>query len=404
MNPYYNICIYIALQFNYNGESGMDVFFTRISKKNMEQIIQKDMSARDIIQFLENGALYRSFSDILKMAYPYDDLYEKLVHGLVEISGKDLDSVSRKVRNWIRGNNTPQNREQLFQICFILGLDEYTSDKLISSSSETGIHYRNPKELVYAYCLRVGESYLYARKLYEQMEEIYIKENKNRKDNYSEESDVRYTKQIRDEFTLVENEDDLNNFFKNYSQDLGTIHETAYRKFIQLLNYLQKPGEDEELYSIGKTVDEYLRMNIPNTRETKGFSYLQKAIKKNWPTERELLNMKKRNIDVSRKAMLLLLLVTEDFMSAEETKESTYSYEDLMDDDPDICLEVRISQINLFLNLYGMNLLDPGNPFDCIILYGLRAAYGDAAVSDEIKNALAVLFCEENMPPKNKVE
>lgn len=46
--------------------------------------------------------------------------------------------------------------------------------------------------------------------------------------------------------------------------------------------------------------------------------------------------------------MLLLFLVTEDFMTAEETKESAYTYEDLMDYDPDVRLEVRIRQINLF--------------------------------------------------------
>lgn len=374
----------------------MEMFFTHVSKRNMEQITKRDMSPREIIEFLENGALYRSFSDFLVLAYPHDDLYEKLVHGLVKISGKDEDSVSRKVRNWIRGSNVPQNREHLFQICFILELNEETADKLISSSSETGIHYRNPRELVYAYCLRFKKPYDYAIKLYSKMEDIYLRENKNREADFSEDAEVKYTKQLKDEFSLVENEEDLENFFKNYSQDLGKIHETAYKKFLQLLNYLQKPGEDEELYSIGKTVEQYLRMHIPNTRETKGFSYLQKAIKKNWPTEKELLNMKKRKVDVSRKAMLLLLLVTEDFMSAEETKESAYNYEDLMDDDPDICLEVRISQINLFLNLYGMNLLDPGNPFDCITLYGLRAAYGDAAISDKIENALEVLFEGDN--------
>lgn len=380
----------------------MNHFFTHISRSNMDQITQRDMSPRDIINFLENGALYRSFSDLLSWAYPKDDLYERLVHGLAEISNVDEESISRKVRNWIKGVNTPQNRELIFQICFILKLEEATANRLIASASEMGIHYRNPREIVYAFCLRTLKPYTYALELYEKMNKIYLEETKDRDKNFFAEPNVKYTKQIRDEFYLVENEADLERFFRSYSKDLGMIHETAYRKFIQLLNYLQKPSADDELYSIGKTVDKYLRMHIPNTRTTRGFSYLQRAIKKNWPTEKELLNMKSRNIDVTRKAMLLLFLVTEDFMTADETEESAYEYEDLIEDDPDVRLEVRISQINLFLNLYGMNLLDPGNPFDCLTLYGLRTAYGDSAISDKIERALEILFEKDDKKKSDK--
>lgn len=376
----------------------MDRYFTHISKTNIIQITQNDMTPEEIVEFLKNGALYRSFADLLKWVYPGDDLNEKLVHGLTEISGKDEDSISRKVRNWLKGSNVPQNREQLFQICFILNLNEELANKLIASSSETGIHYRNSREIVYAFCLRKGKSYAEALELNEKMNKIYIDETKDKEKDFITDSDIVYTKQLKDEFSLVENESELESFFKNYSRNLGVIHETAYRKFIQLLNYLQKPGTDEELYSIEKTVDQYLRMHIPKTRSLNGFSYLQRAIKKNWPTEKEILSMKNRKTDVSRKAMLLLFLVTEDFMTAEETKESTYTYEDLMDYDPDVRLEVRIRQINLFLNLYGMNLLDPGNPFDCLTLYGLRAAYGDSAISEKIETALGKLFGDD----KNK--
>lgn len=360
----------------------------------MEHIMQNDMSATDIIEFLENGALYRTFSDLLSLAYPYSDLYEKLVKGLTVSGSLDQDSVSRKVRNWINGNNAPKNREQLFQICFILELGEEKANRLISSSSETGIHYRNPREIVYAFCLRTGKTYEYAQELYSRMIKIYNEENEKNRQTVSEDAEIRYTKQIRDEFMLVETEEDLEVFFRSFSCDLGVIHETAYKKFIQLLNYLQKPGQDEEFYPIEKIVEQYLRMHIPNTKKIKNFSYLQKAIKRNWPTRKELLSMKNRKCDVSRKAMLLLFLVTEDFMVSEEADGSEYDYEDLIDDDPEVRLEVRISRINLFLNLYGMNLLDPGNPFDCLTLYGLRAAYGDSAISEKMERALEVLFGE----------
>ena len=72
----------------------MDRYFTHISKTNIIQITKNDMTPEEIVEFLKNGALYRSFADLIKWVYPGDDLNEKLVHGLTEISGKDEDSIS----------------------------------------------------------------------------------------------------------------------------------------------------------------------------------------------------------------------------------------------------------------------------------------------------------------------
>lgn len=53
----------------------------------------------------------------------------------------------------------PQNREVLFQVSFALGLDETGASRLLGAAAETGIHYRNPEELAYAFALRTGASY-----------------------------------------------------------------------------------------------------------------------------------------------------------------------------------------------------------------------------------------------------
>ena len=55
-------------------------------------------------------------------------------------------------------------------------------------------------------------------------------------------------------------------------------------------------------------------------------------------------------------------------------------------------LEIALKKVNLFLETYGMNQLDPGNPFDCLILYAMAAEYGTEFLSDKFSAALEVLF------------
>ena len=158
---------------------------------------------------------------------------------------------------------------------------------------------------------------------------------------------------------------------------------------MELLGRLQKPVEDEEKYSMAKVVEEYFQMHVPRTRKSGDFSYLQKVIKKNWPLESELTKMRKKKMDVSRKVMLLLFLITEDY--EQDLDEDDY-YDDLIEEDSLERLETRLNKIDLFLENYGMELLDPGNAFDCLVLYALRAQEPDRGASDVVQAALGVLF------------
>ena len=108
--------------------------------------------------------------------------------------------------------------------------------------------------------------------------------------------------------------------------------------------------------------------------------------------------MKSRKIDVSRKALLLLFLITEDFLFSEDLQYSDRSDEDEAfflleeEDSPRDQLEIALKKVNLFLETYGMNQLDPGNPFDCLSLYAMAAEYGTEFLSDKFSAALEVLF------------
>ena len=57
-------------------------------------------------------------------------------------------------------------------------------------------------------------------------------------------------------------------------------------------------------------------------------------------------------------------------------------------------MERRIVQLNLFLEAYGMNQLDPGSAFDCFVLYALKASYDGAEdnMGERFKSVLKLLF------------
>lgn len=371
----------------------MENFHTKISKNNYDYISRQDLSPAELIQFLEEGALYRNFADSLKAVYPGDDLVTRLADGLAGFTGKERASMLRKVRNWMSGDYAPKNREQLFQVCFALGLDEKGASRLLASASETGIHYRNPGEMIYAFALRTHKTYQEAQKLKENVLPAC--------GAGMEKAEKLYTSQLRDEFAQVHTEDELKAFFEDYSSHVGEIHETVYEKFMEMLQLLQKPEEGAEDYTVKGVVDQFMRMHVPYGKKTGDYTYLQRVIKKDWPSEREILKMKNRKRDVSRKVLLLLFLITGDFEFSpeyEENREEKYHdiyFEDLLEESPMDRLEVRLNKINQFLDHYGMNLLDPGSPFDCIVLYALRMEYGDALLSESAEAALEFLFEKE---------
>lgn len=377
----------------------MNSFYSEISGNMIARLAREPMAPRELIRFLEEGAQFRTFADVLRRACPEEDMVSRLTDGLVRITDGDYASVSRRVRNWLNGSSVPKNREQLFQICFALGLGEETADQLLASADESGIHYRDPKELVYAFALRTGREYDEAQELYGRMRKIYEAGSEEQQEKH--EQPLRYTRQLRDAFLTVDTTEELEQFFYSYRQDLGELHETAYRKFVELLNCLQEPEAGAERYSLERVEAEYLRMHVPHTRVSGDFSCLQKVIKRHWPGESDLLKMKNRSVDVSRKALLLLLLVTEDFETGGGIKSDGQGrYYDLcceeLEESPAEKLEVRLRKLNLFLDDYGMNLLDPRSPFDCLLLYALGAQCGEQGICENFEAALEVLFEDQN--------
>ena len=335
---------------------------TVISSNNMSFLEHGNVTPQEMVAFLKDGAKFRSFSDILSKLYTGDDLAERLTNELSVITGNEKSLVKKSVRNWLSGKNLPKNREDIFQICFALQLDEDASSKILGNLEGTGIHYRNPKELVYAYCLRTGKGYQEACALNEKIAAQFVTSKETKKKADKNNQNVVFTRTIRDNFKNVMNEEELFQFFQLHNAELGVIHETAYKKFMELLNLLQRPEDDHReeesgLDSIEKIVQDYLNLGIPQTKRTGSFTLLQKLIKKYWPGETDLMKMKNRKEDVSRKALILLYLITESFdddymdEASDEADDMFEEYDYYMEDeedDEDTIWEYRIQKKNLF--------------------------------------------------------
>ena len=105
---------------------------TRISANNMQFFREGEKTPQEMVLFLKEGAIFRSFDYLLRQLYPEEDLGKRLTEGLEEITGESHDSVSRKVRNWLKGKNVPKNRALLCPICFVLELEAPAAHRLLS--------------------------------------------------------------------------------------------------------------------------------------------------------------------------------------------------------------------------------------------------------------------------------
>lgn len=349
------------------------------------------------IDFLQHKIEIWNFSKLLKKFYIGEEsLQERLIRKLSEYDGekeenkKNAEQTARKVRNWLNGCNQPANREELFKICFAMGLSESDADELLLSADEEGIHYRNPKELVYAFFLRMGYDYPKAEELLRKLgQEGLITGRVERQKLVRRSSEWEpvdcLTVSIRDDFRNVRDVEELENFLHTHQAALGVHHNTAYQKFKVMLEYLlecetEKNSADmpeEKKYSIERVAEEYLRMGIPYERKNGSQTKLMKQIKKYWPSPKMVQEMYSRKRDVNRKTLLILYLATEG-MGVEAGGENF--------------LAEHCWRMNLMLSSCAMTLLNVHNPFDYLVIQSLNLENEEDFMSWKMERMLYRLF------------
>ncbi|MGN0182388.1 MAG: hypothetical protein ACI4DP_08295, partial [Candidatus Ornithomonoglobus sp.] len=204
-----------------------------------------------------------------------------------------------------------------------------------------------------------------------------------------------YTEALYNEFYHVLTAEEFRAFYVSNLDKLGMLHNTAYMYFRSFIDCLRDPDAQRELLfgrearkseklSIEEITGEYLRMNVPS--DAAGNTYVQKMIKKYWPSATSVKNMYSRREDVTRKILILLYVVTEGI--APEV-----NYDFVFDDSltPKELFEEHYDKLCVMLTDCGMSLPDPRNVFDWAVLHALRKDNYESA-DEELKALLNKVF------------
>ncbi len=364
----------------------MSVELSIESENEVGSILYGHMSPQKAAEYLyAKNISSRSFSETLASMYSGENALDMLISFYLIIEpGVNLQSLKKRLRNWLSDKNQPNDREDFFRIAYALRLGIENLNFLLGLCTDYGIQYRNGRELVLSWFLNKGYGYSEACEFYKTLDPV------TEMNTIEPGVTSRITHEIHNEFSSVQSVSDLRKLYNSYGKKLGTLHIRSYyyfdKFFSQLVSPTQYSGADEQSYSIDDVMNSYLSMNIPSGRDRTGYSLIQKLIKHNWPNTTSLKNIRNHTEDVPRKLLLLLYVATENSLDSDPYRETDEEY---------ITLEERVKDhwwtINAMLGDCGMALLDTRNASDWLILYSI-AAEPDEAMSERMENVISELY------------
>ena len=378
-----------------NFEKGglMRIDLTDLSYQAFEPLLDPAMTGEHASDYLQSRLQIREFYPTLFKMYPNEDLMEKLFFAFTQAKPTlSQSSVSRNLRNWANKKTIPQNREDIFIIGFALHFSEAQTSYLLGFISDYGIHYREPRELVFAYCLRVGKTYLEALDFMKRLPSL-----PPLKKLPEAGLETLRTQTIIDRFSGIQDDASFIQEFQNNLTNFGILHLRAYDYFIKSFEHLKNPYPafdpaspdlKVEEYSIERVMEDYLTLHMPVCKKRSNYSLLQKMLKADWPNATSLTNILNHKKDVPRKLLLLLYIVTEGILNDDydELDEEYFSAEQRLDE--------HWWRINLILNECGMNELDPRNAYDWLVLYSLNTD-DTIAMDEKMELVIQNLFPED---------
>lgn len=283
--------------------------------------------------------------------------------------GAKRDAIRRKVQMWFHGDIQSVSKQGAIQLSFALGLSPEEANQFLYRTCGEGFHWRDPEELVFLFALRKSMTYPEALALRDGLAEKKLLASGSK-------SDSALTGLVRRDAESITSAGELEDYLRQSQEQLGRFHNTAYSLFREYLNLLCAPEIDDMLdpdkkISVREVTATYLHAAIISRfkKAVKGspeaeapvLSALQRDIQQNWPDEIALSRMLHRKTDVTRKALVLLFLATDDAVSY-----------DGPDDDPpeeDEDFESRYTRLNATLCDCGFAPLDSRSPFDWMIIY-----------------------------------
>ena len=361
----------------------MDLTFR--SAREFDHLRSGQMTPAMAAAYLREGrVLTRGFWQTLEHLYPHPDLLPRLTAALRDGAGAKDDSISKKLRNWADGRSKPAKREDVFRIAFALELGEMETNLLLGICSDYGIHYRDGRDVVYAWFLRNRLGYGEAREFYASLPPV---PNLTSVDKLP----PHITYELQNQFPRVQTREDLRRCYLEHLEHIGTLHARAYFYFDCYLKQLIRPDSQacpgsEPDYSMETVMEKYLSLHMPSSRDRRQYSMVQKLIKRDWPNTTALKNIRLHRADVPRKLLLLLYVITENVMDD--------SYNELDEEyiTPQERLEDNWWTLNAILSDCGMPSLDPRNATDWLVLYAITAQ--DEPMSERLEQVIDGIFAD----------
>lgn len=339
--------------------------------------------------YLQDGRVsLRTFAETLREMYPGGDILPRLTDFFCangEPAGRG--SVQRKIRNWLSGRHAPSSRDDIFLIAYALGLSEQQLDRLLCLCTDTGVQYRDGRDAVFAWFLRMGRSYGEAAAFYRALPPAPGLEQADGPEA------SRLTHEIYNELMHIQTKEDLLAFYLRNLDRFGSLHLRAYHYFELYLRQLIHPSppwaqEEERDYSVETVMDTYLSLHMPRGKARRGYSLVQRLIRQNWPNATILKNIRLHKEDVPRKLLLLLYVVTENVGMEENAWDEP-------EDEEFLTVAERVEDhwwtLNALLTDCGMAPLDPRNATDWLFLYAM-CADPDESMSDRLSQVIDHMF------------
>lgn len=345
---------------------------TELTRKMYDRAMEM-RSVDQATNILREYGQFRTLAEILRFYSGCDNPKPKLVDGLMRNNPTaNRDAMNKKVSNWMTGRTNTVSKQDAFVLCQILGLNLENTDAFLKLVTGEGIHWRDPEEIIWGYAIFQGLDYGQTVALLERI-------RTGEKPAKAAPTPVpgSFTGDVREKLQpmLYRSAEELLDYLARERNNLGTFHNTAYQLFMGYMKLLESGsteyGTNTEAKMTSRDILEvYLyRQLVPvakreGAKDQGAFSGVQKSIRMNWPDEATISKMKKRELDVTRKVLVLLFLATDGSVS---------EFEEL-DGDEDILTRDEIFQniytrLNRMLQACGFQLLDPRSPFDWMILY-----------------------------------
>ena len=378
--------------------------------KNMHRQAMGLETVAQAAELLARSGQFRTLGDILCAAAGDREPRGLLVEGLCAAQpGASRDSMDRKVRNWLSGRTQTVSKEDAWGLAAILGLDLEQTDLFLKQVTGEGIHWRSPAEIVRAYGI-------FRELPPAELKVLLERVNVGGKKRGSGEQTAAYTAQVEQKARpmLHRTPEELMAFLEENRESLGVFHNTAHRLFLQYLEVLEEARADDGMDDEPRVTTRYIlehylhRSLVPVAkREDAGaraaFSAIQRSIRANWPDEQTLSKMKNREMDVSRKVLIMLFLATDGGEAQEPSDEDWPDWDDYddyddWDEEPltrDERFQAVTSRLDTMLRSCGFQSLDPRSPFDWMVLFSL-CAEDLWDVDHRLRQTLAAIFPDGN--------